>query len=288
MVKLGLIDSLKAPLSPRWQNELTWDQNPDKEWDARAMAVHAAMVDRMDQGIGRIINALKETGELDNTLILFLSDNGASPENSAGYGPGFDRPNVTRNGQSVSYSVKKDVMPGPETTFASIGQRWANVANTPYEYWKSESYEGGIHTPLIAYWPEGITVNKGGFTNQLGHVMDFMATFIELAGAKYPSEFKGNKIKPMEGLSLAPVFKGKTMAGHKVLFNEHYGAKYVRTDEWKLVAKNKEGWHLYHISDDETEINDVSGKYPAKVQELESLWNNWANNHNVLPKTKGM
>jgi len=286
MIKLGLIDSAKSPLSKRWGNDITWEENPDKEWDARAMTVHAAMIDRMDQGIGHILNALKETGELENTLILFLSDNGASPENSAGYGPGFDRPNETRNGEKVSYSTKKDVLPGAETTFASIGQRWANVANTPYQFWKAESYEGGIHTPFIAYWPKGITAKKGSFSDQVGHVMDLMATFVELAQAKYPTQFKGNKITPMEGLSLAPVFKGKASPGHKVLFNEHYGAKYVRTEEWKLVARSEESWHLYRINDDETELNDLSKNYPEKVQELDKLWNEWALKHNVLPKTK--
>lgn len=229
MVKLGIVDPIKSPLSPRWGNEVQWRDNPDKEWDARAMAVHVAMIDRMDQGIGRIINALKETGELDNTLILFLSDNGSSSENAAGYGTGFDRPSETRSGQRISFPVKKEVMPGPETTFASIGQRWANVANTPYQFWKGESYEGGIHTPLIAFWPKGITVKKGSITNQVGHVMDFMATFVELAQAKYPKEYKGNKITPMQGISLAPIFKGKQRQGHKVIFNEHYGAKYIRT-----------------------------------------------------------
>ncbi|MDB5245957.1 MAG: sulfatase [Segetibacter sp.] len=287
MVNLGLVDPVKAPLSPRWKNDLTWEQNPDKEWDARAMAVHAAMIDRMDQGIGRIINALKEAGELENTLILFLSDNGASPENSAGYGAGFDRPGETRNGQKISFSVKKDVMPGGETTFASIGDRWSNVANTPYQYWKIESYEGGIHTPLIAFWPKGITVKNGSFINQPGHVMDFMATVVEITGAKYPTEFNGNKITPMEGSSLAPVFKGKRWGGHKVLFNEHFGAKYVRTEEWKLVARPREKWHLYQINKDETEMNDVADRFPAIVTQLDSLWNDWANKHNVLPKTKG-
>lgn len=286
MVKLGLINSSKAPLSPRWKNELTWEQNPDKEWDARAMAVHAAMVDRMDQGIGKIIQALKDAKQLDNTLILFLSDNGASPENSAGYGPGFDRPNETRSGQKVSFSVKKDVLPGSETTFASIGERWANVANTPYQLWKAESYEGGINTPMIAFWPKGITAKKGGFTNQVAHVMDFMATFVDITGATYPAEFHGNKIKPIEGLSLAPIFKSKSRSGHKVLFNEHFGAKYVRTNDWKLVARNKEKWHLYHIDDDETELNDLAEKQPSVVKELDLLWNDWATTHNVLPKTK--
>jgi arylsulfatase len=286
MIRLGLLDSSKAPLSPRWKNELSWEQNPDKEWDARAMAVHAAMVDRMDQGIGKIITALKEAKQLDNTLILFLSDNGASPENSAGYGPGFDRPNETRSGLKVSFSVKKDVLPGSETTFASIGERWANVSNTPYQLWKAESYEGGIRTPMIAFWPKGITAKKGSFTNQLGHVMDLMATFVDIGNASYPKEFNGNKITPIEGLSLAPIFKSKSRTAHKVLFNEHFGAKYVRTQEWKLVARNGEKWHLYHLNDDETELNDLAEKNPSVVQQLDLLWNDWASSHNVLPKIK--
>jgi len=284
MVQMGLIDSTKALLSPRWQDELEWKNNPTKKWDAMAMAVHAAMIDRMDQGIGRIIETLRQTGELDNTIILFLSDNGASAEDASRYGPGFDRPGETRDGRKIVYPVNKEVMPGPQTTFASFGQRWANVANTPYRYWKSESYEGGIHTPLVAFWPKGITAKKGSMSGQVGHVMDFMATFTELANAKYPSEYHGNKILPMQGISLAPAFKGKESKGHQVLFNEHFGARYVRSEEWKLVGRNKEKWHLYRIQDDETELNDLSEQYPQKVQELDSLWKKWANSNNVLPK----
>jgi arylsulfatase A-like enzyme len=287
MVQMGLIDPAKAPLSPRWQDSLSWEANPTKEWDAMAMAVHAAMIDRMDQGIGRIINILRETGELDNTIILFLSDNGASAEDASRYGPGFDRPGETRDGRKIVYPVNKEVMPGPQTTFASIGQRWANVANTPYRYWKSESFEGGTHTPFIAFWPKGITAQKGSTTKQPGHVMDLMATFVELANTRYPTEYNGNKIVPMQGISLTPVFKGKKRLGHEALFNEHYGARYVRTEEWKMVARNKGNWQLYRIQDDETELNDLSVRYPQKVKELDSLWNKWANSNNVLPKKSG-
>ncbi|MFD2144427.1 sulfatase-like hydrolase/transferase [Mucilaginibacter antarcticus] len=161
MVKMGLIDPKTTKLSPRWNDNLKWEDNPDKAWDAEAMAVHAAMIDCMDQGIGRLIAALKKNGQLDNTLIVFLSDNGASAENAPAYGAGFDRPNETRDGRPISYSLKKDVMPGPETVYSSIGQRWANVANTPYRLWKQESYEGGLRTPMIVYWPKGITAKKG-------------------------------------------------------------------------------------------------------------------------------
>jgi arylsulfatase A-like enzyme len=287
MIKLGLIDSVKSPLSPRWSADLRWQDNPNKEWDARAMAVHAAMIDRMDQGIGRILKTLKETGELDNTLILFLSDNGASPEIAAQYGMGFDRPGETRKGEKIAYPVKKDVLPGPETSFASIGPRWANVANTPYRFAKEDSYEGGVRTPFVAFWPKGITVPKGSICGRIGHVMDFMATFIELAGAKYPASFNGNVIKPLQGSSFLASFKNRSAKGHEALFNEHFGAKYARTDEWKLVARNKEPWHLYKIDEDETELNDLSEQHPEIVQRLDKLWQQWAVQNQVLPKTLG-
>ncbi|TZF82622.1 arylsulfatase [Pedobacter sp. BS3] len=286
MVKMGLIDPAKTKLSKRWHDKLTWENNPDKEWDAKAMSVHAAMIDCMDQGIGRIINALKQTNQLDNTLIVFLSDNGASAENCAAYGPGFDRPSETRDGQKISYSQKKDNEPGVETTYSSIGQRWANVANTPYQFWKAESYEGGIHTPMIAFWPKGITAKKGGFNNHVGHVMDFMNTFIEIAGAKYPQTYKGRTIQASSGISLVPTFSGKQGNGHQALFNEHFGARYARLDNWKLVSKSGRDttWHLFNLAEDQSETTDVRDKYPEKVKLLDSLWHSWANTHNVFPK----
>jgi len=284
LVKAGIIDPAKAPLSARFQNELKWENNPDKEWDAAAMEVHAAMIDRMDQGIGRIIKALKETGKLDNTLIIFLSDNGASNENCTAYGPGFDRPNQTRTGEKIAYDLKKQIIPGAETSYASIGQRWANVANTPYRYWKAESYEGGVHTPMIAYWPKGITAKAGSLSAQLGHVKDFMATFVELAKTKYPTQYKGHAIMPTQSISLAGSFKGR-LTDDEPLFNEHYGARYVRYQGWKMVSLAKDTtWNLYHIKDDATEINDVSAANPDKVKELAAMWHQWAVQNKVYPK----
>lgn len=285
MIKLGLIDpaTTKLPIDPI--DETKWENNPDKEWDATAMAVHAAMIDNMDQGIGRIISALKQTGQLDNTLILFLSDNGASAENCANYGPGFDRPSQTRDGKTIVYATKKQAIPGPQTTYSSIGPRWAHVANTPYRYWKEQSFEGGIHTPLIAFWPKGITVKKGGFSDFTGHVMDFMLTFCELAGAEYPSSFNGKKITPSSGESMVASFQNKNEKGHTQLFNEHFGARYVRSENWKLVALPRDSsWHLYDISKDKTETIDLAASNPSKVHQLDSLWNNWAKTHQVFPK----
>jgi arylsulfatase A-like enzyme len=284
MIALGLIDPKVTKLSDQWKGD-SWTNNPTKEWDAMAMAVHAAMIDRMDQGIGRIIKSLKETGQLDNTLILFLSDNGASNEIAANYGPGFDRSNQTRDGRPIIYATKKEAMPGPQTTYSSIGPKWANVANTPYEYWKAESYEGGVHTPMIAFWPKGISAPKGSYTDQVGHVMDFMATFTELAGANYPKIYKGHKITPTSGKSIVSSFEGKISGGHDELFNEHFGARYARKGNWKLVSlSNDSTWRLYDLAKDKTETKDLASTNPQKVHQLDSLWQKWANTHQVFPK----
>src|SRR5690606_7011983 len=186
MVELGLIDPKTEPLSERLLSEESWENNPDKEWDAHAMAVHAAMVDRMDQGIGRVIDKLKERNMLDNTIIFFLSDNGASPENAMRYGPGFDRPSETRTGETIHYPVEKDVLPGPQTTFTSFGPNWANVANTPRREAKAQSFEGGVRTPMIAFLPQSMKAERGSINGQhVGHIMDFMNTLIEIGKATY-------------------------------------------------------------------------------------------------------
>lgn len=285
MVKLGLIDSNTTKLSKPIGRSVSWADNPDQVWDAEAMAVHAAMIDRMDQGIGRIIAALRKTGKLDNTIIIFLSDNGASPENAAAYGPGFDRPSETRGGSPIVYATEKQAMPGPQTTYSSIGRVWANVANTPYQYAKAESFEGGIHTPMIAFWPKGIKAAKGSYSNQRGHVMDFMKTFIELAGTKYPSSYNGKKIIATSGVSLVPSFEGKENVGHEALFNEHFGARYARSGNWKLVSLSSDStWRLFDLSKDKSELNDLAKQRPDKVKELQVLWTNWAKGNQVFPK----
>lgn len=284
MAKLGLIDTARTKLSPRIDADLLWQNNPDTVWDARAMAVHAAMVDRMDQGIGRLLKALDESGERDNTLIIFLSDNGASPENAANYGPGFDRPGETRDGRKIIFPTKKEILPGDQTSFASIGHRWSNVVNTPYRFAKAQSYEGGVRTPMIASWPKGIK-NKGGYSDWLGHVMDFMPTFLELSGAKYPSVVKGQAITPYSGYSLVNAFTNKKTIRKTPLFNEHFNARSVRNDNWKLVSLSGDSiWHLYRIHDDETELVDLAGQHPEVVRQLAAEWQQWANTHAVFPK----
>ncbi len=274
-------------LSERQFND-RWEENPTAEWDARAMAVHAAMVDRMDQGIGQVIRALEETHQLDNTLILFLSDNGCSSEVCQDYSPGEnDRPDRTRDGREMVYPRKKEVLPGPETTYASLGAKWANVANTPFRYWKAKSYEGGVCTPMIAFWPKGMDRRlKGTITTEAGHVMDIMATCVELAGATYPERYKGHEIIPMEGLSLVPVLREGHREGHREGIGfEHFNERaYLSADGWKIVRPGERAsWELYDLNHDRSERHNLAAEYPDKLAELVAAYEAWARRCMVEP-----
>ncbi|MBW3541677.1 MAG: sulfatase-like hydrolase/transferase [Planctomycetes bacterium] len=260
-----------------------WDENQTRSWDSRAMAVHAAMIDRVDQGIGRIVEQLKKSGRFEDTLFLFLSDNGASREEPSA--PGFDRVSETRDGRQVVYfgrGADKSILPGPETTYAGIGPRWANVSNTPYRYFKAAQHEGGIRTPLIVHWPQGLKTKPGAIVRAPGHVIDIMATCIDLA-AEYPKTRNGREIVPLEGRSLVPVFRGEDRPRHEALFFEHFGAKAVRRGDWKLVALPGGDWELYDLARDETETTDLAAKRPELVRELAAQWNDWALRTNVFP-----
>ena len=283
--EMGLFGDQEDFLSPRQFND-RWGENPDAEWDARAMAVHAAMVDRMDQGIGSLIDALEETGQLDNTLILFLSDNGCSSEICQNFIPGAnDRPDMTRDGRPVVYPKDKEVLPGPETTYASLGPKWANVTNTPFRFWKAKAYEGGICTPMIAHWPDGILRNIGGITEEYGHVMDIMATCVELAGAEYPETYSGNEIIPMEGISLVPIFTRGHREGHEYLGFEHFHERaFISADGWKIVRpKHKGKWELYDLNKDRSEQHDIADLHPEKVAEMVAAYEEWARRCMVEP-----
>ena len=265
--QLGVFPGMDNFLSERQFHD-KWEDNPHAEWDARAMAVHAAMIDRVDQGIGQIIEALKKTGQLDNTLILFLSDNGCSNEDCQNMSGGEnDRPDMTRDGKKIIYPRNKQVLPGPQTTYASLGARWSNVANTPFRFWKAKSYEGGICTPMIAHWPKGIKKNVGGMTSEIGHVMDIMATCVDLADAEYPTTYKGHDILPMEGKSLLPIFKTGHRKGHDYLGFEHFNERaFLSNDGWKLVRpKNNSQWELYNLNEDRSEQHDLAAKYPDDI-----------------------
>lgn len=268
-------------LSPRDKSVLEWDSltPEEKEQFDTKMAVYAAMVDRMDQNIGRIRKKLQELGEDKNTVIMFLSDNGASNETIAG--PGFTPEVLAANGKPAS----------DPTSFTSYGALGANVSDTPFRLFKHWEYEGGTATPFIAYYPD--VIKPGSIVNKPAHIIDLMATCLDLAGATYPKVYHGNSIPPTEGISLVPVFKGQSWKGHNGLFFEHEGNRAVRQGDWKLVSQRPENkWELYNISTDRSELNDLSAQYPQKVAELEAMYSAWATRAGVvefdkLPKSKG-
>jgi arylsulfatase len=245
------------------------------------MAVHAAMVERMDRGVGRVVRKLEQMKQLDNTLILFLSDNGASPEVYPN--PGFDRPSHTRDGRKIAYPPDKSVKPGPQDTFFYLGPAWASVSSTPLRYWKAEMHEGGTCTPLIVHWPAGLKAERGSITHQPGHVIDVMATCLDLAATEYPKQFQGRNITPPEGRSLAPVFRGERREGQEILAWEHFGARAIRRGDWKLVARKGRPWELYDVSKDRSEQDDLSSKRLELVRDLAALWEQWAKRTNVYP-----
>jgi arylsulfatase A-like enzyme len=286
MVKLGLVNPKEVKLSEFMYPEKNWSTNPDTAWDARAMAVHAAMVDCLDQNVGKLIKALKTSGELENTLIMFLSDNGASAERPETLEPGFDRAGTTRDGEKIIFSADKKVLPGSQTTMAGIGPQWANVSCTPFRYWKSKEHEGGISTPFIAFWPRMIT-QENAVINSSSHIIDLMPTCVELSGAIYPKMYNGYQISKEEGISLIPIFKGEKNELGRELFWEHNGAAALRTGDWKIVRVSaKDNWELYDLKHDRSEINNLNKKYPERVKEMVEKWEQFANSHQVFPKPK--
>jgi arylsulfatase len=258
MIEMGIVDA-KWPLSPRDDGAVAWESVEDKQLMDLKMAIYAAQIDRMDQGIGKIIDAIKETGKENNTLILFLADNGACHET----GPlGFDRRN---NG----------LPPGGVDSYMSYGQSWANAGNTPFRMFKKFTHEGGIATPLIAYWP-AVIKNKGKLTHQPGHIVDIMATCVDIAGAKYPQSANGKEFWSLEGKSLLPVFRGKKRKPHEYLYWEHIGHEAVRHGKWKLVSKKRDNWELYDLEEDRSELNNLADKHPDLVEHLKAKYEQWA------------
>ncbi|MEL7118480.1 MAG: sulfatase-like hydrolase/transferase, partial [Bacteroidota bacterium] len=286
MVDLGLLDSTATPLTPFMFPKLDWQTHKDTVWDARAMAVHAAMVEEMDKSIGKLLDKLKATGELDNTLILFFSDNGASSERPSKYGPGFDRAGSTRTGETVHFPVDKSTnhLPGPQTVHAGIGPQWAHAINTPFRLWKARVFEGGINSPCIVHWPKGLSA-KGEIRSQAAHIIDLMPTFLELAKVSYPDELDGKKLTPIEGNSILPILKNTSMEdSQKSFFWEHMGAAALRQGDWKLVRERKNSdWELYNIKKDRTEQNNLAEQYPNKLTELAEKWEQLAYQYKAFP-----
>ena len=285
--KMGVVKT-KWELSPRAPEVPKWDDIPNKDWHIRRMAVYAAMIDHLDQNIAKIVSKLKEKNQLDNTLIFFLADNGGCAEGMAGRNANDGNPNTstrplnTRDGREVKLGNDPAVMPGPDDTYQSYGPEWAHASNTPFRLYKHFVHEGGISSPLIVHWPKAVK-NKNTFTDQPGHLIDIMATCVDVAGAKYPAEYKGEKITPLEGQSLLPIVEGKKRQGHQAIYWEHEGNQAIRMDNWKLVRRDGTEWELYDIDNDRTELNNLSAKEPARVKAMSANWESWAQRANVLP-----
>lgn len=274
MIEMGLFKRENTPLPPIQDRGKRWAEltEQEKSFQASKMAVHAAMVDRLDQGLSKIMETLEQTGQLENTVIFFLSDNGASPE--VPQTPGYDRSSQTRDGRKIRYKGISE--PGPETTYTGIGAPWASASNTPFRYWKKESFEGGCHTPLIVHWPEGFRAKPRSVTSQVSHVIDIMPTCLELAGAKYPGRHNGHTLTPLDGKTLMAILKGKEREGHERLFFEHMGGRAVIEGDWKLVALKDRPWELYNLSRDRTEMENLAAKHPGRVWTMSSQWDKWA------------
>ena len=301
MIEMGIVK--KAwPLTPRDPRAPAWEDATLKDWEQRRMEVYAAMVDCVDQGIGRILEALDDTGRRDDTLVLFLADNGGCAEGMGSGGPVRPDPKkpvklepmkpgelqtrmiprVTRDGRPVRQG--RGVMPGPADTYIAYGLPWANASNTPFRRYKHWVHEGGIASPLVLHWPKGIPAARHGkLYHEPAHLIDIMATCVDLAGATYPTKFKDESIQPMEGVSLRPAFEAKPLGRTDAIYWEHEGNRAVRQGKWKAVTLGGGPWELYDLDADRTELNNLAAKHPDKVKEMVALYDAWATRANVAP-----
>ncbi|QHI70378.1 arylsulfatase [Tichowtungia aerotolerans] len=282
-VELGLVSKHWKP-APRSDGDgvvPAWETlSPDRQREMAAkMEVYAAQVDCLDQNVGKLVAFLKEEKQFRNTLILFLSDNGACAEPA---NKPFGQDWKNGNGGPV----------GSASSFESYGRCWAEVSNTPFRFWKWKAHEGGISTPLIASWPQGISA-KGSVCRQPGHLVDVMATCLDLCDGTYPQTYKGNEIQPMEGISFSPVFQGGQREDPEVLAWEHFANRGILCGKWKLVSQTDDNWthakpgpwELYNLDDDRTESSDLAKQMPEKVAELVSRYDEWAKRVGVVGNT---
>ena len=254
---LGVIKQ-SWPLTPRDAHVPAWESlsAEEREREDLLMAVYAAMVDRLDQNIGRLLKTLESLEEPDNTLVLFLSDNGACP---------------------YDFNRTPDIPPGPAESGRSYDSEWANASNTPFRLYKRFIHEGGIATPCIVRWPD--VIQKGGtWNNEVGHVIDILPTLAELGNARYPEQVADHDILPLDGTSLAAALRGGTVQREKPLFWERSGNRGVRDGRWKLVAEHAKTWELYDLERDRTELQNLVRREPDRVRDMARLYDEWAAN----------
>lgn len=250
---------------PAW-NELGEDRRKDL---TRRMATYAAMVEILDRNVGRVVKNLEENGELNDTLLVFLSDNGACSE----WDPyGFDNNPYPSN---RLYFGKLLADMGQKGSFHSYGTGWANACNTPFRLYKHYNHEGGISAPMIIHWPKAMK-RKGELNRQPAHITDISATLLEVGQAKYPQSWKGKKVFSLAGKSLMPILNGEELP-ERPLYFEHEGNRALRLGKWKLVWTNfSKKWELYDIQTDRSEMHDLADQFPDKVKQMDKQWNDWA------------
>ncbi|REJ69749.1 MAG: arylsulfatase [Planctomycetota bacterium] len=282
MVEMGILKP-SWKMSPRNPFVKSWEEAPHKHWEAYRMAVYAAQIDRMDQGIGKIVTALEETDQLENTLILFLADNGGCHEPITGRqgGAGFHTFGKTLPEGAFRGGNFPDTYPGPADTFASYGMAWANASNTPFRLFKHFVHEGGIASPLVVHWPHEIQ-QGGALRHQPGHLIDIMATCVDVAGARYPQKVHDQEILPLEGKSLVPAFADQPIE-REAIYWEHEGNRAVRRGKWKLVARYKRPWELYDMEADRAELDNLIESEPELAQSMIDDWHAWAWRSRALP-----
>ena len=257
-IKMGLIQKDWAH-SPAPENVRKWESlnEKEKDWEDFRMAAYAGMVDRMDQGIGKLVKALKEKNIFDNTILMFCSDNGACP---------FER------------TQGAEKMPWDPESYWTYDTGWAHAGNTPFRWYKQNQHEGGISSPLIVHWPKGIKLEKGSISDRVGHLVDFMPTCLELADAKYTGEGKAK----LMGKSFVSTLKKQPDESHDFLYFHFGNNRAIRKGKWKVVSARGGPWELYDMDKDRTELNDLSKTQPALTKELAALWYQFAKNSDNL------
>ena len=313
MKKMGLANS-DWELTPRDSFVKPWsDELADKEWELANMETYAAMTTLMDEGIGQVVDALKAKGQLENTIIFYLQDNGACAEELDWIKNRPDEKDVvvkasddvqtemipftSRDGKPVK--LMKEGWPGPSDGYTAYGLNWANASNTPFREYKHWVHEGGIATPLIVHWPSKIKTG-GEFRKNPTHLIDIMATCVELGGKAYPVNYNGTSIQPMEGKSLVPLMEGKGLE-REAIYWEHEGNRAVRMDKWKLISKASKknsyiwdktdelelaNWELFDMEKDRTEMHDLAGTHPDLVSKMAEMWLEWGKRTGIIPRPK--
>jgi arylsulfatase len=313
MKEMGLVKE-DWKLTPRDTHVRAWDDEvPDREWEIANMEVYAAMVELMDEGIGQVVDILKGKGIYENTLIFFLQDNGACAEELDWVDPQpavadlvpmkpgelqtLMIPTITRDGKPVT--VMKDGWPGPPESYTAYGLDWANASNTPFREYKHWVHEGGISTPLVVHWPKGIN-SKGEFRSEPSHLIDIMATCVDVAGGNYPTTYNDQAITPMEGRSLIPTFANQDL-NREAIYWEHEGNRAVRMGKWKLISKadkqdsfiwdktdnlESSDWELFDMENDRTEMHDLASENTKLVAKMADMWLAWGKRTGIVPRPK--